>query len=357
MAGIVGPRSSSFTHVDPVRAHVAHLRHLTKRRTTELVLRKRHEFKIGDARDTAPIVGAHIEQALEFHLASLTADARTRAVLQYYCYLNLAVSVILVYRPSNYNKHGSHGVRDTTSTIASLDLSSVVAQISRGAVPLFHDVLSDAPLVKGTRVRLRELLVAIPMIQTELGDALGVETRRIFVGERLRKINSGICSELRFTVVSKEGAPCKMTHSLRRKLERALPTLVRDYSKFQFSRERLVYLSNKWWPVGDERKAHEGHRKLCFRCVNFGGHSEREYQWLELPRVPLLPTLTSCLLFSFVLSSIARYRPVLASRVENSQMNLIVDTYIQESDAMFLPAIRNLLYREEMYIRLETASG
>ena len=74
------------------------------------------------------------------------------------------------------------------------------------------------------------------------------------------------------------------------------------------------------------------------------------YSWRGVHRTPLLPTLSSILLLSFSLASIVRYRPILLEGIMASPTALLIDTFVGESDSVFIPAIRNLLYREEMAV-------
>jgi hypothetical protein len=102
------------------------------------------------------------------------------------------------------------------------------------------------------------------------------------------------------------------------------------------------------------------------KLVNYGGHGIEEgsplafevgcqYKWHGLARKPLIPTLTAALLLSFALASIARYRPEIARAVEETSLNVLLDTFVTEADAIVIPSMRNLLFREEMCVKSEVA--
>ena len=97
---------------------------------------------------------------------------------------------------------------------------------------------------------------------------------------------------------------------------------------------------------------------MCLKSANVGGHVTTGsqvpgatapttwYAWPFAPRVPIVPSLTACLMLSFALSSIWRYRPHLANAMQESRVNLLADVFVNESEGIFIPTFRNLLYRE-----------
>ena len=103
--------------------------------------------------------------------------------------------------------------------------------------------------------------------------------------------------------------------------------------------------------MDSEQQAWKTHKKNGIKLINFGGHiGHGSYAWQGVSRMPLLPTLTSTMLISFTLSSIVRYRPNLLDAAMNSPMSLLLDTFVNEADQVFLPTLRNLLYRQELTI-------
>ena len=101
------------------------------------------------------------------------------------------------------------------------------------------------------------------------------------------------------------------------------------------------------------------HAKNCFQLVNYGGHLTTPvaggnlnitYYWRGMRYKPLIPTLSAALLLSFSLDSIYRYRPNLIRHIEESELSLLLDVFISESDALILSALRNLLFREGIVI-------
>jgi len=137
-----------------------------------------------------------------------------------------------------------------------------------------------------------------------------------------------------------------------------MPALHSDYIKEDNSPiNRLSYRSRIEW--SSDVDALNWHREKCMKLINFGGHRFIEqtlmeprvkciYSWSTVSRKRLLPTLTAALLLSFGLSSIARYRPILWKHIEDSELNILINVFIHESDGMFIPTFRNLLFREEM---------
>ncbi len=350
MPEIVGPFKSVSSTVSFLDAHIAHLRHLTNSGIANELLIKRFQFTAAQAKKTAKLVGAHIGQSLEFHHQSRAAPITIRPVLQYYSYLNLAVATILAYRPPNYNQYRQHGVEDCTHALSSLDLSSIVLRVKKGAVPLFHTIISDVPL-KNERFRFGQLAAGFHMVSHELATQFGKITQMIQVFDEVKKVSGSWYSEFSFTLVVDQ----QKAKIAPKRLEDAMPLLATDYQIEPSSDEQIIYRSVAGW--SNQAEATRVHKTNGLKLINFGGHSfpplgqsRCEYAWRGVFRVRLLPTITSLMLLAFTLASVARYRPALLHKALNSPINLIIDTFVQEADAIFIPTIRNLLYREELAI-------
>jgi hypothetical protein len=274
-------------------------------------------------------------------------------MLQYYSYLNLAVATILAYRPAGFERYKTHGVSDLSGTLTTLTLRSPVVRVSpRGAIPLLHSILSDEPIAN-ERFRVNELLAAVPMVSAELQALFALDTQHIVVSESLQKATDGLwASHVEFTADSTLG---------RKRLERAMPSLRTRYRIAEQAPGVLHYISRNSW--ASDADANAAHRKLSLKLINFGGHSVTLdtrtlgrvhqsilYSWYAVPRKRLLPTLSACLLLSFGLSSICRYRASLVRSLDDSPLRVLIDTFVNESDAVVIPAFRNLLYREEYCI-------
>ena len=351
MPEIVGHFRAVYSSVPALDVHVSHLRHLTNTRIARNILRERFRLNASQARETAKLVGEHVGQSLAFHEQSRSASAPVRPVLQYYCYLNLAVAAILAYRPTNFNQHGSHGVEDRTHALSTLKLSSIVVWVKRGAVPLFHSILSGVSLY-GKRFRLGQLAAGFQMVNHELEAEFGKAPQSIQVNDQVVKDMSGAWfSEFSFEpeVGGQRIAP--------KRLKDAMPLLSSDYRQQPIVRDRIIYRSIANWTT--RSSALRIHKTNGLQLVNFGGHAMNSatfgstgsiYMWRGVTRVPLLPTLSSILLMSFSLASVARYRPVLLQQAMASPIHLLLDTFVQEADGVYLPALRNLLYREEIAI-------
>ncbi|NOS99217.1 MAG: hypothetical protein HOP29_01155, partial [Phycisphaerales bacterium] len=110
----------------------------------------------------------------------------------------------------------------------------------------------------------------------------------------------------------------------------------------------VVYRSRSKWD--NDQNAEEHHRVRAMKATNVGGSRTPGWSvWYTSPRTDILPTLTSTLIVSFVLSSIYRYRASLAARLNESKHDVIADVFVREADSIMIPAMRNLLYRNEMH--------
>ena len=352
MPDIVGPFKAVSSTVSSLDAHIAHLRHLTNTGIARSVLVERFQFTVAQAKETAKLVGAHIGQSLEFHHQSRAAPITIRPVLQYYCYMNLAVAAILAYRPPFHNKYRRHGVEDCTQTLPSLDLSSIVLKVNQGAVPLFHTIISDVDL-KNERFRLGQLVAGFHMVSHELETQFGKIPQKIQVFDQVKKVSGSWYSEFSFTPFVRG----QKTMIASKRLEDAMPLLTTDYRKEPSVDEQIIYRSEGGW--SSIETATHVHKTNGLKLINFGGHSinpglinppQCVYEWHGVSRVRLLPTLTSLMLLAFTLASVARYRPALLHQALNSPIHLIIDTFVQEADTVCIPAIKNLLYREETVI-------
>lgn len=351
MSGIIGPVHTIHSAVRPLEAHISHLRHLTNNRIVVNLLTERFALQRHQARDVARQFCAHVSQGLEFFEASRKSSLRIRPVLQYYCFLNLSVAAILAYRPSNHNQYRTHGVQDRTRTLRRLKLSSQVLATSNGAVPLFHSIISDVPL-SGKTFQLGQISAGIHMLSHELLTEFSKDIQKTLVGNRIIKNGGEYRSEMSFQSYLNQDE--HQVSPIR--LETAMPLLKTRYRRDSSSTNPRIYHSIQSWP--DEQQADEGCRADCIKLINYGGHGDTSnsttprvrYLWHGIPNITLLPTLTSVLLFAFTLASLVRYRPALLESALSSKEKLLVDTFVQEADAIFIPSLRNLLRREEVYI-------
>jgi hypothetical protein len=356
MPEIVGKFVTVNTSLSPIEAHLSHLRYLSNVEVARRTLRDRFELTAKQSRDIGEKVGAHLNQGLEFYAQSLLAPYRVRPVLQYYCYLNLAVAVILAYRPPKYERYRHHGVEDRSHRLRNLDLSSILVRARNGAVPIFHTLLSDEP-IQNRHFRLNELAGSIPSLSHELFNIFGLRCELVCVSESVSPDDKRHWrSHISLECFCNDGSSGRLT---RQRVERAMPGLVSYYVIKSQSNNKLEYTSRRSWP--NESRAQNWHRQMCMKFINFGGHGifvghpleprvMCQYQWETISRKPLLPTLTAVLLLSFGLASISRYRPILARRAEDSALNLLFDVFVHESDSIMIPAIRNLLFREELCV-------
>lgn len=358
MPNVVGPFKSGSSSIPPIQAHLAHLRHLSTPDAAQRLLRDRFGMPAREARTEGRLVSSHIEQALAFHAHSTAASPRIRPLLQYYCYLNLAVALILSYRPANYQQYRRHGVEDQSHRLRSLELSSILVKVRKGAVPVFHSILSAEPIV-GRHFRLNELAGSIPLVKYELSTLFGMHCQTIRATDLVAHDALGNWwSQLSFECMDEGGQPANLSKN---RLERAVPELRQFFTIIDQKRDRLDYRSTNSWPT--QEAAQTWHCQNSFKAINYGGHRiyvgppfqfnlMNQYQWHCLVGKPLLPTLTATLLLAFALASIARYRPSIARGVEEISLSVLLDTFIAEADSIVIPSMRNLLYREEFCIQL-----
>lgn len=352
MPEIIGKFSAVSSSVPPLDAHIGHLRHLTNNRIAKEILRERHGLSAADATTTSKLWASHIGQALNFHFEGRLASEKIRPVLQYYCFLNLAVAAILAFRPPNHNQYRRHGVEDKTHALSSLDLSSIVLQVKRGAVPLFHSILSDVPL-DGKRLRLGQLAAGFHMFSHELRARFSKIPQHYFVKDEVRE-NAGLWYSV-FSFSQPGGAGLMKVSPAR--IEAAMPLLLSDYN-CTVTEKATEYISSASWST--ESAARRIHQVNGLKLVNYGGHifhnnlmnsASTSYAWRGVSRIALMPTLSSTLLLSFSLASVVRYRPMLLDSAMRSPVSLLIATFVAEVDSVFIPALRNLLYREELAVR------
>lgn len=355
MPEIVGPFKDIRTTMPPLDGHIAHLRHLTNLRIANDLLMDQFQFSRNEAKQSSTLVCTHVEQSLEFYHQSRSSSITIRPVLQYYCYLNLAVAAILAYRPPNYNQYRRHGVEDFSHAITSLNLSSIVLKVKKGAVPLFHSIISDQSLYK-KKFKFGHLAAGFHMVSHELATQFGKKIQEVEVNDNVKEISGSWYSEFSFTPFI-DGEKGKISA---KRIEDAMPLLSSDYKKLSSVDERIIYESVTKW--SSEAEAKRIHKVNGLKLINFGGHvvtnqspirnkPRCQYEWRGISRGPLLPTLTSLMLMAFSLASVSRYRPALLHQALGSPIHLIIDTFLQEADSIFIPSLRNLLYREETVIR------
>ena len=351
MPNIIGKFLPVSSAINPLDAHVGHLKHLTNEKIAKDILKNKHKLNAADARETSKLFSSHIAQALNFHHESKTAISSIRPVLQYYAYLNLSVALILAYRPPNYNRYRRHGVEDKTHSLSKLDLSSNVLKIKQGAVPLFHSILSDVPLQNRT-LRLGQIISGFNMCSHELQTRFNKITQRYVVEDELKNISNKWQSIYKFY----EYVGDTQKKAPRNKIESAMPLLKSSYVCDSSIDTHLLYTSKASWD--NKSPAEIAHKNNGIKLINYGGHATYDtlngpsvrYLWHGVSRIALLPTLTSTLLLSFSLASIVRYRPLLLDSSMNSPILLVIDTFTSEADSVFIPSLRNLLYKEEVSI-------
>lgn len=171
----------------PLKGHLAHIRNLASPAGLAPVLKERHGFRGQEAREFSKTISPFIAQGLQFFEASNHANHRVRPVLQYYAYLNLAVATVLIFRPPNWHAYRSHGAEDFTRSLKTISLSSKVVRVRKGVITLFHSILCAGALPKGP-IRLKDLLIPIRMISSELHHAFNIAPLTLTVNGRVQEM-------------------------------------------------------------------------------------------------------------------------------------------------------------------------
>lgn len=176
------------------------------------------------------------------------------------------------------------------------------------------------------------------------------KTQTIKVTDKLEQISGAWHSEFSFELFHGQMVSAK-------RLQDAMPLLITDYHLQTTATNLLIYQSKSSWT--SEHIAEQIHRVNGLKLTNFGGHlfgspalgnPHCTYLWRGVSRVALLPTLSSLLLMAFSLASITRYRPALLKQAMGSPVQVLLDTFVLEADGIYIPALRNLLYREELAV-------
>ncbi|MYD24424.1 MAG: hypothetical protein F4X08_01225 [Gemmatimonadetes bacterium] len=353
MPQIVGPFSIVGSSAIPIETHAAYLRHLASSKVARMLLQEKYTFTPKEAQKYSADISSFVGQALNFYEDSLDCSRRIRPVLQYYCYLNLAVAVVLAYRPNYYEKYRRHGVVDKSHALNSLNLTSVLVEANVGAVPLFHSILSGVS-IRNRKFRLNELFGAIHLVQFELTRLFNISTQQIKVDiSTFQERNTTLYhNKVEYIITSPLESEPRISKS---RIENAMPDLVQHYKLHDATSNKLVYHSHTGY--ADENDAIQDHQSKCLRLINFGGHVVLEqgqinrglvYSWHGISRKALLPTMTATLLLSFALASISRYRSTLLRRIDESEIQVLLDVFMSEADSIVLPTMRNLLFKEEV---------
>lgn len=346
MTNIVGEHKIVSSNLNSLDATLLHLKNLTNIKISKKLLKDDFNHSESYSKKYSKFLSYHILQALNFHYQSKNVDSSIRPVLQYYSYLNLSVAVIFAYKPANFESYKNHGAMDQTSQIDKINLSSKVIKISnKGSIPLFHSIISDSS-IKGEK-RLGEIINGCHMLQHELESFYNKKLISYCIIENVCEVSGKWHSCFNFRDHNSGSIP------IRNKIEKAMPLLKEKYIFKKTSDDLLSYSSKDSWTRKDT--ALKNHRINGIKFINFGGHHyhnnhDTNYHWHGEYRKDLLPTLTSTLLTSFFLSSMVRYRPILLEKLLESQFSLAMNTFVEESDMIFIPALRNLLYREELVV-------
>lgn len=354
MTNFIGKRNVITSTMEQLEAHASHLRHLTNPSVLKGILKSRFSRTPGTAEKDSKIISAHIHQAIEFFKLSKNSELTIRPVLQYYCYLNLAVAVILSYKPPNFEQYRKHGVEDLTHTLKRLELSSKMLKVkNNGALPLFNSIISDVN-ISNTQFRFNELVGSISYLGYEFIEAFKKDLICLHLDEKILQNKQTKKWVSIFMITSNNEKDSQYITVSQNKIETAMPKLRSKYNLFSKTANSFTYHSKEEFV--NEKLALRHHKENGLKIINYGGHvtdnggQDTLYRWYSMKNKYFIPTITSSLMLLFSFASIARYRPNILNCVESSNLNLLFDVFVNEVDGYMLPVFRNLLYREDMYI-------
>lgn len=356
---MVWPVSRYSTTGEPLDAHLAHLRHMARVPAARVILRDRHGYSLKESDQRARVIASHIRQAIDFFSASRNSPPSVSPVSQYYCYLNLAVAVREAFRKSNQAHSRSHGVHDKTAELSKMGLASEVVQVSKGAVPDFHEIVGSTKL-SGAKLSMRDLAVSFPLVHAELWSAYKIKTNPL---------------ELRFSVYNNEKQdPGKSWPQIQALLPNAKPSAMLRTATvkklvpaigdhFDYQHGKGATRTYRWpTPFEGERaksRARTALNRVFLPLANFGAHAggsfPRRYVWYYSSDSICLPMLSAGLILAFVGASLARYRPGLLQGIHSSRYSLLFDVFQFESPGVMIPGMRNLLYREQIEVASNVA--
>ncbi len=140
-----------------------------------------------------------------------------------------------------------------------------------------------------------------------------------------------------------------------RRLQKCVPSLPTEFDVIARRKNQCILQSKMSWSRSNIRRAETWRQSHAFYSSNYGGHDFGDdgnslFLWRFLPTGPILPTMTAALLFSFVICSLARYRPNVLASVEDSKLFLLFDVFCQEADGFLIPTFRNLLFGRSLQI-------
>jgi len=227
---------SIITGSEPISGHLAHIRHLTSPKALQSILYEGHSYNKVESKKLAMDITPFIQQALMFYDLSCKAQLRIKPVLQYYCYLNFTMSLILIYRPKGWEEYAKHGAEDKTKNIKNLKLDTGVVKLRKGAIPLFHKIFCDMPLPSYT-LTFKDILSSIPMVFAELKTFFGIETNKINVSMLVDKDKTHSFSRLIFSLQEN----CSVNFPTRR-FNKLLPLLIGNYKLIKKNSNTRKYI-------------------------------------------------------------------------------------------------------------------
>lgn len=357
MTDLLHTSDISFSGTHPLEVHLLYIRNLSNSAGMRSVLADIHGYSESESRKIAIKAARFVDLGLTYLDAASAVPERIRPVMQYYGYMNLAVAVVLIHRPTNWEKYRTHGAQDRTGSLSHLQLGSKVVEIGDGVLGLFNCVITGQSLPRNTRLTLRDLLNPIPMLTVELKEHFNHNAGRIRVWPTVTiDTSSSKCEcQIKFEIVA-NGSDISANQAFpfpAAVFEEALPLLTSDFVRREITDTMALYVSKRSWNQSDFENAIAFRNKTAWQCVNFGGHSfvqessneeSLEWIWQYHKRCRLLATLPASLLTSFLFSSLARYRPNLLDSVEETKINLLGRMFLAENPGFMIPAFRNLYY-------------
>ena len=271
--------------------------------------------------------------------------------------MNLAVSVVLVYRPNEWNSYKKHGAEDLTKNLDKLTLNTKIMEVRSGVTRLFSRVLYDIDLPN--ELSLRDLMNSTHSTHVEYSSLYKTNSIKIRVIPKIEKDPSSgkFFSQFTFKIDNSTDNNAKFP-SVR--LYRNLPIL-KELFDVEVQQGRRIFNSKQKWSSNNPRGVAKFHSECALKLSNLGGQSMIEFNdpesfWLIGQGSPILPTMVASYLLSFCLGSLSRYRPNILRNLESSELGLIWDTFSKEVPRYMIPGFTNLLYGKVVQMRQFTSA-
>ena len=164
---VLGPLAPISTSTTPTAAYISHLKHFGQEHMCRETLVAKHGWRRSEAGLWSNKIASFVTHGTRMLDDQRKVSIESRPIMQYYGFLNLAVAVVLCYRPPRWEQYKNHGAGDRTHGLSNIDLGSQLVDVKRGAISLFHSVVCASELSERD-YSLRELVIGLPFLSAEL---------------------------------------------------------------------------------------------------------------------------------------------------------------------------------------------